>query len=126
MVMSTDTPTAGLEQAGPAARITAAVAAWPGVEVAPHRFGGLEFRLGRRELGHLHGDRIADLPFPRRVRDELIAAGQARPHHVVPESGWVTVALDGSHGVDPVIELLRMAYERGRSARRSAVVTRAP
>lgn len=112
MVMSTDTPTAGLEQAGPAARITAAVAAWPGVEVVPHRFGGLEFRLGRRELGHLHGDRIGDLPFPRRVRDELIAARQARPHHVVPESGWVTVALDGSHGVDPVIKLFRMAYER--------------
>lgn len=124
--MSTENPTVGLEQSGPAARITAAVAAWPGVEVVPHRFGGLEFRLGRRELGHLHGDRIADLPFPRRVRDELIAAGQARPHRVVAESGWVTVALDGSHGVDPVIELFRMAYEPGRSARRSAVVTRAP
>ncbi len=35
-----------------------------------HRFGAVEFRLGRRELGHLHDDRMADLPFPRRVRDE--------------------------------------------------------
>ena len=40
----------------------------------PHRFGGIEFRLGRRELGHLHGDRVADLPFPRAIRDELVAA----------------------------------------------------
>jgi Family of unknown function (DUF5519) len=121
--MSNRVPTTELGHYGPAARITAAVAAWPGVEVAPHRFGGVEFRLGRRELGHLHGDRIADLPFPRRVRDELVAAGRARPHHVMPASGWVTVALDGPHGVDPVIELFRMSYERGRSARRGGPET---
>ena len=40
------------------------VSAWPGVTTGPHRFGGIEFRLGRRELGHLHGNRLADLPFP--------------------------------------------------------------
>lgn len=49
---------------GTADRIRAEVGSWDGVEVRPHRFGGIEFRLGRRELGHLHGDRIADLPFP--------------------------------------------------------------
>jgi hypothetical protein len=60
-------------------RIAAAVMAWPEVEQAPHRFGGIEFRLGKRELGHLHGDALADLPFPRKVRDELVASGRARP-----------------------------------------------
>ena len=40
------------------------VASWPGVTAAPHRFGGVEFRVGRRELGHLHGNRLADLPLP--------------------------------------------------------------
>ena len=103
---------------GPGERVTAAVASWDGVEVAPHRFGGVEFRLGRRELGHLHGDRIADLPFPRRVRDELVAAGRARPHHVLPNSGWVTVPLDGPGDADNVIELFRLSYERADRARR--------
>ena len=74
------------EQSCAAERITDVVASWPEVDIGPHRFGGVEFRLGRRELGHLHGNRIADLPFPRRVRDELIAAGRARPHHVLPDS----------------------------------------
>ena len=94
-------------------QIAETVQSWPGVESAPHRFGGIEFRLGRRELGHLHGDRIADLPFPRRVRDELIAAGRARPHHVLPDSGWITY-LDrrDAEAVD-AIELFRMAYDRG-------------
>jgi hypothetical protein len=103
---------------GVAERIRAAVSSWEGVEVCPHRFGGIEFRLGRRELGHLHGDRIADLPFPRRVRDELIASGRARPHHVLPDTGWVTVPLAGAGGADDVIELFRLSYERALQARR--------
>jgi Family of unknown function (DUF5519) len=107
------------EQFGAAERITATVASWPGVEVGPHRFGGVEFRVGRRELGHLHGDRIADLPFPRRVRDELIAAGRARAHHVLPDSGWVTASIRGPDGVAGAIDLFRLSYQRAQSSRRS-------
>jgi hypothetical protein len=91
------------------------VLGWPGVTSAPHRFGGVEFRLGRRELGHLHGDRLADLPFPRRVRDELVAAGRARPHHVLPESGWVSYWIEGPEDVPRVLELFRLGYDRARA-----------
>ena len=100
-------------------QIATVVQAWPGVEATPHRFGGVEFRLGRRELGHLHGDRIADLPFPRRVRDQLIAEGRARPHHVLPESGWITVSIRSPEEAEGAVELFRMAYERAASARRA-------
>ena len=100
-------------------QISEAVESWPGVESAPHRFGGIEFRVGRRELGHLHGDRIADLPFPRRVRDELIAAGRARPHHVLPDSGWITISISSDAEAEDAIELFRMAYDRAQNARRA-------
>ncbi|MGN6872680.1 MAG: luciferase domain-containing protein [Solirubrobacteraceae bacterium] len=100
-------------------QITETVQSWPGVEAAPHRFGGTEFRVGRRELGHLHGDRIADLPFPRRVRDELIAEGRARPHHVLPASGWITVSIGSPDEANEALELFRMAYERAQNARRT-------
>jgi hypothetical protein len=89
------------------------------VESAPHRFGGIEFKVGRRELGHIHGDRIADLPFPRRVRDQLIADGRARPHHVLPESGWITVSIRSVDEANHAVELFRMAYERAQNARRA-------
>lgn len=102
-----------------AEQITAAVQSWPGVEAAPHRFGGVEFRVGRRELGHLHGNRIADLPFPRRVRDELIAEGRARPHHVLPNSGWITVSIRSDDEAAQAIGLFRMAYQRAQKARRT-------
>ena len=82
-----------------------------------HRFGGIEFRLGRRELGHLHGDRMADLPFPRRVRDELIAAGRAEPHHVLPDSGWVTRRVRGPQDVEAIVELFRLSFDLAVAAR---------
>ena len=88
------------------------IASWPGVTVAPHRFGGTEFRVGRRELGHLHGNHLADLPFPISVRDQLVKAGRVEPHHILPESGWVSVRIHGEADVPAVIELFRLNYER--------------
>jgi hypothetical protein len=103
--------TAG-EPARPSEQIARELASWAGVESAPHRFGGIEFRVGRRELGHLHGDAIADLPLPRALRDELIAAGRARIHRWRPDSGWVTVDIDTYEGVAETIALMRRGYER--------------
>lgn len=88
------------------------VSSWEGVSVHEHRFGGVEFRVGRRELGHLHAT-FADLPFTRPVRDELIAAGRAKLHHVLSDSGWVTVPMRTPAEVASVIELFRLNYQRG-------------
>lgn len=101
-------------------RIAQAVLAWPGVEQAPHRFGGIEFRLVKRELGHLHGNALVDLPFPRKVRDELVAQGRARPHHVLPDSGWVSFWIESPEDVEHAITLFRLAYERALAARARA------
>ena len=101
-------------------RIRHEVESWPGVHAAPHRFGGLEFRLDHRELGHLHGDRLADLPFPIKVRDELIEAGRARRHHVMPESGWISRYIRSEDDVRDVIALFRCRTTgRGEPARRT-------
>jgi luciferase-like monooxygenase len=98
------------------------VGAWPGVTVAPHRFGGVEYLYGKKEMGHVHGDRLADLPLPRRLHDEVIASGRAEPHHVLPETGWVSVWMSGPEDAAAVIELFRLQYERyARIATQSSV-----
>jgi hypothetical protein len=93
-------------------RIIREVTAWGGVTTAPHRFGGVELRVGRRELGHLHGNKLADLPFPVRVREQLVAAGKAQPHHVMPESGWISYYIRDERDVDDVVALFRLNYDR--------------
>ena len=88
------------------------VAGWPGVEERPHRFGGKEYRVNGHEIGHLHGDRLADLPFPVKVRKELVASGKAREHHVLPQTGWVSYPIRGENDVAGALELFGRNYER--------------
>ena len=87
------------------------VSGWPGVEARPHRFGGVEFRLRGHEIGHLHGSRMADLPFPVRMRKELVAEGKAEPHHLFPQTGWVSYHPRGPEDALAVVELFRLNYE---------------
>jgi Family of unknown function (DUF5519) len=99
-----------------AARIATEVTSWDGVSTHPHRFGGTEFRLGGKAIGHLHGDRWADLLFPRRIRDMLVETGRAKPHHVLPHTDWVSHQIATEEDVSEVIELFRLSYERARVA----------
>ncbi|MFN8453987.1 MAG: DUF5519 family protein [Anaerolineae bacterium] len=92
-------------------QITGAVLTWEGVTVHPHRFGGDEYRLGRREIGHIHGDYLVDIPFPKKVRNEVVAAGRAEPHHILPESGWISFYLRQPADVEEAIALLRRSFE---------------
>lgn len=85
---------------------------WPGVTSGQHRFGGVEFRVGGREMGHLHGSSWADLPFPMNERNELLEKKRASPHHVLPESGWVTFYIRSDEDVPALLELFKMQYSR--------------
>jgi hypothetical protein len=88
------------------------VTSWPDVTMRPHRFGGVEFHVSQHEIGHLHGSSLADLPFPVRVRQELVATGRALPHHVLPDTGWVSYYIHEIKDVPGAIELFRLNYER--------------
>ncbi len=95
-----------------AAEIEREVGSWGGVATEPHRFGGVEFRIGKRELGHLHGDHLADFPFTVKVRDELLASGRVERHHYLPDSGWASRRIRSVDDVADVIALFRLQYDR--------------
>ena len=96
------------------------VSGWEGVTVAPGRFGSTRFMVGRRELGHLHGETTLDMPLPPPMKAELIERGEARQHRwAKPDSGWVTIELEpGPAGVERGVALLRERYEHARSPAR--------
>ncbi len=103
-------------------QVAGEVLEWQGVTTGDTGRGGLQFSYGRIELGHLHGSSFADLPFPKKVRDELIAQGLASVHPPLPDSGWVRRKMDGPEDAQAVIELFRMNYDRAkaRAERRAA------
>ncbi len=92
-------------------QIIRAVLEWPGITQQPHRFGGIEFCIGTREIGHIHGDWLVDIPFPTKVRDEVVAAGLAEPHHILPRSGWISRYLRKPDDVHTAVTLLRRSYD---------------
>ncbi len=90
--------------------VESTVSEWSGVEIGPHDRGGTEFTLDGREFGHVHGERLVDIPFTKRIRDVLIDEERAEKHHVVPDSGWVSSHVRSEEDVAGAIWLLRLSY----------------
>jgi hypothetical protein len=92
------------------------VSAWGNISVHPHRFGGREFRFGSAEVsaevGHVHTGGVVDIPFPRSVRDALLAEGLAAEHRWVPNSGWTTFQVRTEADFHHAVWLLRLSYLR--------------
>ncbi|MDP8930349.1 MAG: DUF5519 family protein [Actinomycetota bacterium] len=94
-------------------RITEEVTSWPGVEAGPGARGEFGFRVGRHEIGHLHGDRAAHFAFPREVGAELREQGLVGPHPVAPHSTKLAARrIENEFDVGEVIELMRLNYDR--------------
>jgi luciferase-like monooxygenase len=94
-------------------QIVSEVTSWPGVTAGPGRRGELAFRVGRREIGHLHGDHAAHFSFPKDVWSELHQRGQVGYHPVFPgKVGPAARRIENAGDVRDVIELLRLNYHR--------------
>jgi len=94
-------------------RITDEVTSWPGVEAGPGRRGEFAFTVGRRQIGHLHGDHAAHFSFPKQVWGELFAQGRIVHHPVFPgKEGPAARRIESEDDVRDVIELLRLNYDR--------------
>src|SRR4051812_47599784 len=94
-------------------RITDEVTSWPGVTAGMGDRGEGGVSVGRRQIGHLHGDRVAHFSFPKEIGAELRAQGRVGPHPVAPDKpAWGACKLETDDDVDDVIAMMRMNYER--------------
>jgi hypothetical protein len=97
----------------PSEQIKEEVSAWPGVQTAYGRRGEFAFKVGRRELGHLHGDRSAHFAFPKDVWFELREQSRIIEHPVFPgKAGPAARLIEEEADVRDVIELMRLNYDR--------------
>jgi hypothetical protein len=97
----------------PSEQITAEVTSWPGVEAGPGQRGEFAFKVGRREIGHLHGDHVAHFGFPKDVWSDLFAQRRIDYHPVFPgKPGFGARRIESDADVRDVIELLRLNYDR--------------
>jgi hypothetical protein len=93
--------------------ITNTVTAWPSVEAGFGKRGEWGFRVDGKEIGHLHGDRVAHFGFPKRVWHELFEQGRIGYHPVFPgKPGFGARAIESDEDVRDVIAMLRLNYDR--------------
>lgn len=103
-------------------RITVEVTSWPGVEAATGRRGEWSFTVGRKEIGHLHGDHALHLGFPKAVWFELYSQGRIDYHPVFPDKpGFAARRIEDEADVEDAIALLRINYDRAVSKNGVAV-----
>jgi len=88
------------------------ISTWDKVSIYPHRFAGREFRFGAAEIGHIHAGGVVDIPFPRGIRDALLADGLAEEHRWVPDSGWITFRIGSEEDLKHALWLMRLSYLR--------------
>lgn len=91
-------------------RLVDAVSGWPGVSAGPHRFGGTEFLVDGREIGHIHEWGLLDVPLVRPLGDAVVEAGVMGRHHILPNSGWVTTVMEDGDDLRIAIKVLRLSY----------------
>ena len=91
-------------------RLIDEVSGWPHVEVGEHRFGGTEFRVGSREVGHVHEWGMLDVAYVRPLRDRLVETGATGVHHLLDDSGWTTYYVRSAADFERARWLLRLSY----------------
>jgi len=94
-------------------QIIAEVTSWPGVTAGPGSRGEFGFRVGRREIGHLHGDHVAHFGFPKQVWVGLFEQGRIDYHPVFPgRPGFAARRIETDEDIRDVIALIRLNYDR--------------
>jgi Family of unknown function (DUF5519) len=94
-------------------QITDEVTSWPGVTAGTGSRGEFGFTVGRRQIGHLHGERAAHFSFPKAIWAELFEQGRIVHHPVFPgKEGPAARRIDDEADVRDVIALLRLNYDR--------------
>jgi len=99
------------------------VTGWPGMTANPHRFSGIEFNLGAVEIGHIHSNGMVDIPFNSKIRTQLLEEKRAEPHHLLPETGWITFYIRSEADIEQALWLYRLSYlfYASRPSNRAAV-----
>ena len=97
----------------PSERIIEEVTSWPGIVAGPGSRGEFAFKVGGREIGHLHGDHVAHFGIPKEVWRSLFDQGRIDYHPVFPgRPGFGARRIEDAADVEDVIALMRLNYER--------------
>jgi hypothetical protein len=90
--------------------ISSEVLTWADTSQCLHKYGGMQFNSRGKEIGHIHGNGILDVRFSTKIKEQLLAEGKIKDHHVFTKSGWVSFYVSRKEDETYAIQLLRLSY----------------
>ncbi len=91
--------------------IEAEVSTWENITIHLHKYGGLQFDYGGKEIGHIHSNGLLDMLLNRKLKAELMTDGRIQDHHSFRNSGWISFYMRTEEDKYYAIALLRLGYE---------------
>ncbi len=90
--------------------IEKAVLSWSGTSLKTHRYGGLEFDVNNKEIGHIHSNGLMDVLLKKEIKAQLIREGRIQDHHTFANSGWISFYIKTEADKNYALELLEYSY----------------
>jgi hypothetical protein len=86
------------------------VLSWKDTTVSIHKYGGLQFNVHKKEIGHLHSNGLLDVVYSRKIKTMLMKEGRVSDHHLFKKSGWISFYIASLEDKDYAIKLLMLSY----------------
>jgi hypothetical protein len=87
---------------------------WEGVTMVMHKYGGAQYNVEKKEIGHVHGNGLLDVLLSVKQKEALVREGKAEEHHVFKNSGWISFYIRSAADKQNALDLLRMSWEQKR------------
>lgn len=93
------------------------VLSWKNTSAHLHKFGGIQFNLRNREIGHIHGNGLLDILFTQNIKSHLLVEGKVIDHHVFKKSGWISFQIQTARDKQYALDLLRYSISISDNSR---------
>jgi hypothetical protein len=87
------------------------VLSWQKTKSGFHKYGGIQFDTGKKEIGHIHSNGLLDILFSKEIKERLIAENKVIEHHIFKNSGWISFFIRTKQDKNAALELLKYSYE---------------
>jgi Family of unknown function (DUF5519) len=86
------------------------VLSWDNTSSHLHKYGGIQFDINKKEIGHIHGNGLLDILFSKEMKLKFVSAGRVKEHHIFKNSGWISFYIKTQDDKKFAIELLKLSY----------------
>ena len=90
--------------------IESEVLSWENTSAHLHKFGGIQFDVKEKEIGHIHGNGLLDVLFSKEIKAVLLKDGKAKEHYIFKNSGWISFRVQNEEDKKYALRLLRESY----------------